>query len=425
MKRRESDNFEYPKIENIQLISPDDQFYKLYCKRFQRENPKVTQTAISTNKTAQLTSHALEDTVHDWIKKSGYSIPERIISYVIRERKNKFKRFFKEVDYVLQKGDKLIIGELKVSSSNPISKALKQTYESRELLKGIYHQIEVQIIWIDLCPQYSNVQISEFNTQFIKSNFISMDYTDDRFKYKQKIKVLHLGVQDIFNWGVENKIIRTPELVLAVIEEAEFIGKVKTLKHEYGVLKKILKENGENQNIYTQLAECEKEIRVYNSRLNLSRKGWVVLDKSIEKEVLKLVENETVSIYNLTRTQDFKSNDQKIKYIIFKNLFHAEIQLLHFGIIYSDYRRNFKGEADEIEKVFIQFDTDKYPVVNNQGRRKYSFDYDRIDNSKKTNSGLLEFKRIIDNAEPLRIKLDVDEVLIIDNHKVLHKIFID
>lgn len=71
MRKSKNNKNQYPKIENIQLISPEDPFYKLYCTKFKSEKlTKVVQTAIDTNKTAEIASHALEDTVFEWIKRS-------------------------------------------------------------------------------------------------------------------------------------------------------------------------------------------------------------------------------------------------------------------------------------------------------------------------------------------------------------------
>ena len=420
--KEKSYNPEYPRVENIRLISPEDPFYKLYCTKFRTEKKQAVQTEISSNRTAQLTSIALEQTVLEWIKKSGISVPERIISYEERKRKNRFVRLFKELDYVLKKGDKLIIGELKVSNHNPTSKALKQTFESRELLKKIFSNIEVQIIWIDLSPKNSQDQTSEFNPQYLKTQFTDMDCTGERHKYKQKIKFLHIDAQDIFNWGVENNIIRTPELILASLEEAEYISKISNLKNNIGKLKRDIKENIEVIDAQSKIDEYEKEIRVNKARLDLFQKGWSVIDQSIKSDVLKLLENEPIFFLKTNQPSEFKTENQKVKFLVFQKPFQTEVQLLHAGKVYYYYRKVSHKEIAEIENIFVHFENDKYPIVNNKGRRKYCFDFSRIDNTQKINLGLQEFKRIVDNSEPLKILLNDNEILIIDNHVMLYKI---
>lgn len=415
-------NPEYPSIENIRLISPEDPFYKLYCTKFKTEKKQAVQTEISSNKTAQLTSIALEQTVLEWIKKSRISIPERIISYEEHQRKNRIIRLFKELDYVLKIGDKLIIGELKVSNHNPTVKALKQTYESRELLKRIYNNIEVQIIWIDLSPKNSQEYTSEFNPEFLKSKFIYKDCTDDKYKYKQKIKFLHIDAQDIFNWGVDNKIIRTPELILASIEEAEFISKIANLKTNIKNLKRNIKENIEVPIAKSLIDENENEICIYQARLNLFQKGWTIINKSIENRVFELIENEKNLFIETYQPCEFKTENQAVKFLVFQKPFQSEVQLLHLGKVYYYYQKVSQKEISDLENIFINFDTEKYPIVNNKGRRKFCFDYSRIDNAQKSNLGLQEFKRIVDTAEPLKIILNDNEILIVDNYVMLYKI---
>jgi hypothetical protein len=423
MRKGKNDSNNYPIIKNIQLISPEDQFYKLYCTRFKTEKKsQIVQTANSTNKTAGLASHALEDTVFEWIKKSGISLENRIIYFEKHFRKDKFVRLFKELDYVLKKGDKLIIGELKVSNHNPTGKALKQTFESRELLKKIYTNIEVQIVWIDLSPIYSQEKTSEFNPEFLKTQFADLDCTDDRFKYKQKIKLLHIDAQDIFNWGVENKLIRTPEIILASIEEAEFICNITQSKDN---IRKLQKSNIENiviPDVQSQINVLEKNILVYKARLDLFQKGWSVINQNIKSDLFKLLENETIFFLKTNQHSEFKTENQKSKFIIFQKPFQSEVHLLHAGKIYFYYHRVSLKEISEIENIFIHFENDTYPIVNNKGRRKFCFDYSRIDITQKNNSSIQEFKRIIDNAEPLKILLNDDEFLIIDNHVMLYRI---
>lgn len=316
----------------------------------------------------------------------------------------------------------MIIGELKVSNHNPIWKALKQTFESRELLKNIYPSIEVQIIWIDLSPKNSQGKTSEFVPEFLKTKFVAVDCTGDKYKYKQKIKLLHLDAQDIFKWGVENKIIRTPEIILASIEESEFISKISQLKDSISKLKRSIKENGENDDIHKQIADYEKRILIYKARLELFQKGWTVIKNTLKSDLYKLLENEPIFFLETNHSPEFKTENQRVKFIVFQKPFQSEVQILQAGKIYSYYHRFSLKEISEIENVFVCFDDDKYPIVNNKGRRKFCFDYSRIDINQINNSGLQEFKRIIDNAEPLKILLNDDEFLIIDNHVMLYRL---
>ncbi len=416
-------NNQYPKFKNIQLISPEDPFYKLYCTKFKPEKPtQVIQTANETNKTAELASHALEDTVFEWIKKSGVSIETRIIYFEKHINQHKFIRLFKELDYVLKKGNNLIIGELKVSNHNPTGKAIKQTFESRELLKNIYPSIEVHIIWIDLSPKYSQQSTSEFIPEFLKTQFVDLDCTSDIHKYKQKIKLLHLDAQDIFKWGVENKIIRTPEIILASLEEAEFISKISQLKDCISKLKRNIIENSKIVDINSQIADYEKSIHIFKARLDLFQKGWTVINQSIKSDLFKLLENEPIYFLKTNHSPEFKTENQRVKFIVFHKPFQSEVQILHAGKIYFYYHRVSLKEISEIENVFVCFEDYKYPIVNNKGRRKFCFDLTRIDNTERNNSGLQEFKRIIDNAEPLKILLNDDEFLIIDNHVMLYRL---
>lgn len=70
----------------------------------------------------------------------------------------------------------------------------------------------------------------------------------------------------------------------------------------------------------------------------------------------------------------------------------------------------------------MRFENDKFPVINNKGRRIITYDFDKIENFQKDVSGLIQFNEIINNSEPIKIPLQKDEILIINNHRILYKI---
>lgn len=311
-------------IKNIQLVSPDNPFYRLYQSKFRSEKQKnvVDSSVIKTH--SYTTSWVLEDVVREWIKSSGTMLEERIIMYDEYYAVNQFRRMFKELDYVLKQGDKLIIGELKVSTSNPRVKASKQTFLSSEIIKKIAQSFEVQIIWVDLCTQYAKEAVSEFRPNFMKSVFQKFDYNEDKFTYKHKFKFLHIDAKDIFKWGLENNHIKTPELVMAVLEESEIIGKIHCLKEDIILLRKDIKDNIENEK---QIDNIKRSISIENAKLDIIQKGWTVQNKELENPILEN-SNQTISYISNKFCDNFRTENQVVKYIVFDNFNLSEIQLI-------------------------------------------------------------------------------------------------
>jgi hypothetical protein len=408
-------------IKNVQLISPDNQFYKLYQMRFKNEKPQKEVLSKKVVAKSQTISWVLEKVTQAWIKLSGKMQDERIIMYELHYGKNKFTRLFKELDYVLKFGNKLIIGELKVSNDNPRGRASKQTYESSKLIKHITENFEIQVIWIDLCPQYSREETSVFNTDFSKSKFQLFDYmSDERCTYKHKINFLHIDVKDIFSWGVVHKLIKTPELLLATLEESDIVGRVKLLKQEIQLLRNDLRGKSENEatKIESKIADIRNIIAIEKVKLELIQKGYIVQKYDTKQAIF---ENYKRTILHLENQNccDFQTEHPKDKYIVFSKCHITEIQLLDAEKIW--HRLSDKSKQ-EIETVWVNFGGDKFSIISIEGRRRFAYGIDKINNSQKSIGGLIEFQHIIDNSEPIKIQLQEDEVLIINNWRMLYKI---
>jgi hypothetical protein len=56
---------------------------------------------------------------------------------------NKYEVRYKELDYVLKRNNRLIIGELKVSNKNPVSTAVEQLVFSQQLLRHINKSVQI------------------------------------------------------------------------------------------------------------------------------------------------------------------------------------------------------------------------------------------------------------------------------------------
>lgn len=207
-------------MKNLRLISSEDPSFRKYTSSFKN----VGKTGKEKTK-SEMISHVLELATREWINNSITLFDKRIIAYDVFN--NKFKKQetrFDEIDYVIKKGNDLIIGEVKSSydEMKVISKASSQLIRKSNFLRKMGFNVRLQIIHFDLCFDESKRALHRFNEKFTLDEFSISKRNEVEFEY------LHLSPIGIYDWGVRNGIIKTPELLYAAIAEAKknFEGKV-------------------------------------------------------------------------------------------------------------------------------------------------------------------------------------------------------
>ncbi|NOQ27894.1 MAG: hypothetical protein GQ564_21235 [Bacteroidales bacterium] len=412
-------------IYDIELIRKDNQYYQLYLNRYKSEKPK---TKILSNKVVSKShtiSYVLELVVRKWIEQSGQMIEEQIISFHTKNKNGK-KRLFKELDYVLKKGEKYIIGELKVSSGSKAKlKASKQLLESQRMLKKRFNNVDTQIIWVDLNYKNCIENLDKFSPSFKNLQFRVEEINSKLFK------VLHLSAESIFNWGVENKIIKTPELIRAALIENELIHQRRELKFKIKTEQKKKKDTVSIQ----EIIEIEKNINqfkmehsFFNARVELSQKGWTYFDnKSIE--FLQLFIDFTKLYFQEENeyqiNSDFYNFPPNTKYVSFFNKNKTDEKEIELFLIDAEkvYHLLTNEDVFTLEEIYFSTNTKlQVPLVDNLGLRRFYYPINKQSNMPIDNSVLELFSKIVVESDPVNISLNANSLLLIDNHRILQKI---
>ena len=375
-------------------------------------------------------SYLLEMTVLEWVRKTSLSLDERIIRYEYGFG-NRKKVVFKELDYILKVGENYFLGEIKVSSikGGMAPKAKEQLSYSKELLSYLSDSPILQIIKIDLNFLNSQTPLDEFCNDFLDSKFRTYIYDQDKFE------ILHLSAQDVFNYGVINNIIKSPELFAPVIFETNILHEKRGLKVEINDLKRLLASETDYENLCrTQavLSQYELSLFLCEIELRLSQEGWVYLsDKDhIDYEFIidylggKSLSNVLTNEIK-TRSNGFHSEDQIAKYISYYcNFGEVEFQLLDAERVYcrlSDEQQcNLQNIKFKIDNV-LQYGKSSYPLLSKKQYRKFYYAGNLVNQKDNDNDSLKQFELIIKNSLPIKILLKPNNILILDNHRLLYK----
>jgi hypothetical protein len=368
----------------------------------------------------------------EWVKSSSILIDERIISFTADNRNGRRQKFFRELDYVLKNESHYCVGELKVSSLSVTTKASRQLAESFNLLRHISDSIELHIIHVDLSYEYTKEPIDEFCPDFSKSTFRTVEINGIHFK------ILHLNPNDIFKWGVDQKVIKTPELLPAAMKENSLICKGHQIKIEISFLKRKLKEtqdNNEKEQLQNTLSLHEIDYKIIRARVELSQQGWAYLADQSGDLYSQINDRlgKTLSIieeFSYEYVSDFHTDNPQAKFITFYGNSEANnkqsISLMDAEKIY-----HLLSESDrkEIEKVSVLSDTtilqdtkEDYLLINNCGLRRFYYSNPLTINEHRNNIGLIEFRFIMYSSTPIIITVKQNDIILIDNHRILHKI---
>jgi len=128
------------------------------------------------------------------------------------------------------------------------------------------------------------------------------------------------------------------------------------------------------------------------------------------------------------RALDFHTDHHKARYIAW----HCHQQtdkggesiLLDAETIYSQLsvedRKSLK-QIDLFEHKIFPDDKESNPLVHTSGgKNKFYYSFWLVSEGDKLNPALLEFQRLIKSAEPVRLTLQKNDILIVDNHRILH-----
>lgn len=201
---------------------------------------------------------------------------------------------------MVNQGNQLVIGEVKTSTTDDkvMKDACKQVYASETLLQVKYKSIGKQIIWIDLNFRNTTEVIDEFNEDYLSMKFTNYTYDGNKYQY------VHLSAKDVFDYGVKNNVILSPELMKPAIEETQIRHERRLLKQKSDEIEKLLDEVGsvDELEIFTsQLKDVKEKIGLLDIKLGVYENGWHHI-KSLESIKIKQ------TLDSLGITKDFQLN---------------------------------------------------------------------------------------------------------------------
>lgn len=202
------------KIRNVKLVHDNDEDYCAYIDNIKLSNLHLRPKNLRSY--SDIVAYPLELTVREWAKQSGAVLTERIISYEVLQRNNRYEKRFKEIDLVYLIGNKYYLVEVKVSSSNKaVPTASKQLRNSFSILSNADFDLELMIVHINL--NYKNVEttLHLFNENFLETKYTELNHGGFSYNYIQ------LEPHGIFDWGFRKGIIKFDNLLPLAIEEAD------------------------------------------------------------------------------------------------------------------------------------------------------------------------------------------------------------
>lgn len=201
------------RTRNISLVTASDPEYRRYVERQRLATSRIGE-GYGQRLYADKISVLLESAVRKWVAPYGGQ-ENRILTFEQLGRDHKYSKRFREIDFVLDREDTLTIGELKVSSSlKVLTKAYAQLSESFDVLQRTGRSVEPMLIYINLNYENSRVDIDTFDPDFGSMVFQHRNVNGRAYQ------LLQLSPIEIFDWAVEQGIIRDPKLIEKALEEA-------------------------------------------------------------------------------------------------------------------------------------------------------------------------------------------------------------
>lgn len=155
----------------------------------------------------------------------------------------------------------------------------------------------------------------------------------------------------------------------------------------------------------------------------LNELGQIILTTDV------VVKPESKGLVTSAHGLDYHTDHHKAKYIVWycykQTDLGGESILMDAEKIYLQLSHESKEQLKTIElfehKVFPD-DQESYPFVSTgvNGERKFYYSFWLVKEDDKRNPAMLEFQRLVRQTDPIILKLKERDVLIIDNHRVLH-----
>lgn len=179
------------------------------------------------------------------------------------------------------------------------------------------------------------------------------------------------------------------------------------------------------------------------SKSSLLTNGFLHLTKQTESDLNDLisslgevfyttdvvVKSESKGLVTSDRGLDFHTDHHKAKFIIWycikQTTKGGESILLDAEKVYQQLSYEDQEQLSTIElfehKLFPD-DKESYPLVrtDEKGKRMYYYSFWLVRNSDKTDSALLNFQKAIKTTPFTNLNLEAGDILVIDNHRILH-----
>lgn len=175
----------------------------------------------------------------------------------------------------------------------------------------------------------------------------------------------------------------------------------------------------------------ELEIYGFTYLQNKTAKDVSLLCNSLGKILLKTdvkIDLTTKALVTSDKELDMHTDHSKVKYIIWHCLKQASIG--GYSLLLDTKKvlqKLSKQEKEILEKIHLfehkifKDDLESYPMLSRlNGKNKMYYSFWFINPKHKNNPVFLKFKHIVDRMEKIKIRLNKDDVLVIDNDRIFH-----
>lgn len=142
-----------------------------------------------------------------------------------------------------------------------------------------------------------------------------------------------------------------------------------------------------------------------------------------------VVKSDSNRLVTSARGLDYHTDHHKAKYVVLychrQTDEGGESMLIDADEIYLKLSPEQQEQLKEIElfehKVF-QGDQEKHPLVavDHRNKRMFYYSYWSVKDQDKERPAMLAFQKLLRETEPIRLRLQKSDMLIIDNHRMLH-----
>ena len=142
-----------------------------------------------------------------------------------------------------------------------------------------------------------------------------------------------------------------------------------------------------------------------------------------------VVKPEGKGMITSSRGLDFHTDHHKAKYIVWYCYKQTDLGgdsiLIDAKKIYQQLSDDYKDQLRSIElfehKIFPD-DKESYPFVatDENGNAKFYYSFWLVKDEDRKNTAMIEFQRLIQQTDPIRLNLKEKDILVVDNHRVFH-----